>query len=166
MTGIVQTQRCDVCREITLLEFATPFSVDGKMVAQYGPGARTRRFTNISGKVLYRRSGTEELARRATDGCDLCRLFLQSLVYQCSSAKQEWNMRTFQGQITIYFFPDRLQLELHYFMKAKIAYIPANLTGESRGYFSTQSGGDQLSNSEREDRNAQKPLASKQERRS
>lgn len=78
---IVQPQRCGVCRQILLQEFAKPFSLDGKMIIRYDQATGRLSETCINGKKLYDRSGTEELIRGAADGCDMCRLFLQSLVY-------------------------------------------------------------------------------------
>lgn len=70
-------------------------------------------------------------------------------------------MRTYQGQINIYFHPNYLELDLAYFINTKIFYLPTNTPDELGRSISKQSAGDHLSDLEGKDRKIQKLPVSK-----
>ena len=132
--------RCGVCRKINSesLPFywpgePSPFSwnrndaAESISISPYGTMDQFIGFRRSNGRVWT-------LKETAAAGCELCQLFWRSLAYQCPSEKAERALEKFNGELTIYSFPGYLEVNLSYFMRAKVHYYIPRQVQDSRKY--------------------------------
>ena len=133
--------RCGVCRRINSesLPFywpgePSPFSWNRNDAA--GRVTVSQDGSMSGGYIGFKRSNGKfrTVKETAAAGCELCQLIWRSLVYPCPSEKAERALETFNGELMIYSYPGYLEVDLSYFMKAKVHYHVPGQVQVSRQY--------------------------------